>query len=139
MKIIYLTLFNNLIINIVTIINSNINLKYLIILIIFDFITGIFKAFIKRKINSTTNLKGLLKKISYFVIISVSIILDNILLLNMFLVNMVLYFLILNEIISILENCQALGMKYPKVLINSLEVFNSRIDKEEKINKKTKE
>ena len=40
----------------------------------------------------------------------------------------VIYSLVFNEIVSILENCTEMGIKLPKLLISSLEIFSSKID-----------
>lgn len=117
----------------------DVNIKYLIIVIILDFVTGIFKAFIKHKISSQINMKGILKKVSYFVIVAISIIIGNILKIGDTLKNIVVYSLILNEMISTLENCSEMGVKLPKILISSLEVFQKRINDENEKNLKIKD
>jgi len=109
-------------------------LTYLIIVIVLDIITGIFKAFVEHKINSSSSFKGILKKTSYFIIIAITIVIERILALGNDLKNMLIIFLILNEIISILENCKALGLKYPKFLISALEDIENKVNS----NKKTK-
>lgn len=108
----------------------DIHLKYLITVIILDFISGIFSSFIKKNINSSINFKGILKKVSYFIVIAISVIIGNILKIDTILRNIVIYSLIFNEIISILENCTEIGIKLPKVLISSLDVFKSKINNE---------
>lgn len=113
--------------------------KYLITVIILDIITGLIKAFIKKEINSSISFKGILKKFSYFVILSISVILGNILGINNILRDIVIYSLILNEIISILENITEVGIKMPKVLMTSLKVFSSQIEEENNLLEKEKE
>lgn len=108
------------------------NLKYLIIVVILDFITGIFKAFIQKKINSSIGIKGIFKKFCYFVVVAISIIVGNIINAGNILREIVTYSLIFNEIISILENCAEMGIKLPKALISSLEVLNSKIENYDK-------
>jgi len=113
--------------------------KYLITVIILDIITGLFKAFIKKEINSSISFKGILKKFSYFIILTISVIIGNILGINNVLRNIVIYSLILNEIISILENFTAIGIKIPKALMTSLTVFSSQIEEESNLLEKEKE
>lgn len=108
--------------------NIDINLKYLIIVVILDFISGIFKAFVKKKINSSIGVKGVLKKFSYFIVVAISKIIGNILNIGNLLLKIVIYSLVFNEIVSILENCTEMGIKLPKLLISSLEIFSSKID-----------
>lgn len=108
--------------------NIDINLKYLIIVVILDFISGIFKAFVKKKINSSIGVKGVLKKFSYFIVVAISKIIGDILNIGNLLLRIVIYSLVFNEIVSILENCTEMGIKLPKLLISSLEIFSSKID-----------
>lgn len=112
--------------------------KYLITVIILDIITGLIKAFIKKEINSSISFKGILKKFSYFIILSISVILGNILGINTILRNIVIYSLILNEMISILENLTATGIKIPKALMESLKVFSNQLEDEKLLKKKKK-
>lgn len=104
----------------------------MIIVVILDFITGIFKAFVKKKINSSIGIKGIFKKFCYFVVVAISIIVGNIIKAGDILREIVTYSLIFNEIISILENCAEMGIKLPKALISSLEVLNSKIENYDK-------
>lgn len=117
------------------------NLKYLIIVVILDFISGIFKAFIQRKINSSMGIKGVFKKFCYFIVVAISIIVGNIINIGDTLKEIVTYSLIFNEIISILENCAEMGIKLPNALISSLEIFNSKIKKydDEELKEKSKD
>ncbi len=117
------------------------NLKYLIIVVILDFISGIFKAFIQRKINSSVGIKGVFKKFCYFIVVAISIIVGNIINIGDTLKEIVTYSLIFNEIISILENCAEMGIKLPNALISSLEIFNSKIEKydDEELKEKSKD
>ncbi len=117
------------------------NLKYLIIVVILDFISGIFKAFVQRKINSSMGIKGVFKKFCYFIVVAISIIVGNIINVGDTLKEIVTYSLIFNEIISILENCAEMGIKLPNALISSLEIFNSKIEKydDEELKEKSKD
>lgn len=105
---------------------------------ILDYITGLIKGFVKKNISSQYGLKGILKKILYLVIVISSVVLDNLLNLNYCIRDIVAYSFILNEIISIIENCGQMGIKLPKILITSLEVFNSKIINEDKTKTKNK-
>lgn len=103
-------------------------LKSMLTLIILDYITGIFKSFIKNKVNSSIGAKGIIKKVVYLVIITISVILDQILNINGGLRTIILTSFIFNEILSILENSSEIGIKIPKVLYESLE----KIEKKQK-------
>lgn len=116
----------------------DIHLKYLISLVILDFFTGLFKAYLKKKTNRSISAKGIFKKISYFVVIWVSVIIDHTLNMKEVLRNIVIYSFLLSEMISILKNCTEMGIRLPKILISSLEIFQKKMNHstEEKIKKK---
>lgn len=121
----------------------DVNLKYLIAVVILDYITGLCRAIIKKKVNSSIGVKGIFKKFCYFVIVALAVILGNILDVGYSIRNLTIYSLIFNECISIVENCIQMGMKMPSIISSSLEVFNNKlINDEENIkddNKKTKD
>ncbi|HIS18583.1 MAG TPA: phage holin family protein [Candidatus Coprovivens excrementavium] len=113
-------------------------IKYLITVVILDYISGLCRAIIQKKLNSSIGLKGIFKKIGYFIIVTIALIIGNLLEVGSSIRNITIYSLIINECISILENCSQLGIKFPKILTSSLKIFNEDIESKE-INKKTKE
>lgn len=112
--------------------NIDLNLKYLITVIFLDYITGLCRAILKKKLNSSVGLKGIFKKFCYFVIVAVAVILGNILDVGNSIRNLTIYSLIFNELISILENCSQLGIKLPDIIISSLAIFNEKNNKTDK-------
>lgn len=116
------------------------NLKYLIILTIIDFLTGLFSLYITKTKNGSTGIKGTLKKISYFAIIAVSVILGNIMKMGSSLRNIVIYSLIFAEVVSILNNCKSLGItKLPVILVNTLKELKDRANLEDSSNENMKD
>lgn len=114
-------------------------LGYLIFNII-DFITGTIKARINKTENSVKGLKGILKKVGYWILILVAFLTSYMLSILGIMINInidfVMFFgwftlgcLIINEVRSIFENLSELGVKLPKFLINGLEVVQNIIDK----------
>lgn len=112
---------------------------YLIFNII-DFITGTIKARINKTENSVKGLKGILKKVGYWILILVAFLTSYMLSILGIMINInidfVMFFgwftlgcLIINEVRSIFENLSELGVKLPKFLINGLEVVQNIIDK----------
>lgn len=92
-----------------------------------DYGTGIAKAWIRGELSSKIGILGILKKISYLVVVAVGMIIDWVIQAGMtelhinykleFLFAMiVIIWLILNELISILENVAAIGAPVPKWL-----------------------
>ncbi len=99
-------------------------LKTLLSLMLIDYITGVSSAFITKKVNSSIGGKGIIKKFIYLCVVAVGVILDNLLSVNGALRGFILYSFIFNEMLSILENCSAIGIKIPSILYRSLEKLN---------------
>lgn len=103
-------------------------LKAILTLMLLDYITGICKSFVKKKVNSSIGAKGIIKKVVYLCIITISVILDKILNTNGGLRTIVITSFIFNEILSILENSSEMGIKIPQVIYNSLEKLKQNED-----------
>ena len=93
-----------------------------------DYITGVSRAFITKKVNSSIGGKGIIKKAIYLCVIAVAVLLDNLLEVNGGLRALIIYSFIFNEMLSILENSSALGIKIPITLYQSLEKINNDSD-----------
>lgn len=92
----------------------------LITLVIVDYITGLFKAYILGQLSSRVGFKGICKKIMYFAIVAVAVIADNVTGAGGVLRIAVIGFLIANEALSILENCAAAELPVPQILLDAL-------------------
>lgn len=90
----------------------------LIVFIVLDYISGIFRAIVEQKLSSQIGYKGILRKIFILVIISVSYLIDEYIIMaetkSMTLI--VTMFYISNEGISILENANKIGIPIPNKL-----------------------
>lgn len=106
----------------------NVIAQVLIVLVFIDFIWGLLVAGIDKKIKSKTAYKGILKKSSYLIMIYLGYGLDQILNQNMF-ANLIVMYLIIIEIISILEHMDKLDVKYPKFIRIMLDKLMGDIDK----------
>lgn len=108
---------------------------------IFDWITGWTKAKKSNVENSKVGLKGIVKKVGYWIMICVSFIISDVMvamgndILNMDL-NFLLMFgwftlasLMINEVRSILENLVELGYNVPTFLVKGLAVTDLLINK----------
>lgn len=105
-----------------------------------DWITGTAKALKLKKVSSNIGINGLLKKLGYWVVIGISfsfsaifvIIGKKILNINLSIMYSLGWFtfaiLIINEIVSILENLISLGIKVPNILIKSIKVTENILD-----------
>lgn len=107
-----------------------------------DYITGMIKAYIRAELNSKFGIKGILKKLCYMVMVAVGAAVDYLLRgalvqagidlhIKLFCSLLVAIWLIINELISILENLAVIGVpgfprleKILKRLKNTLESGN---------------
>jgi len=108
---------------------------------IFDWLTGWYKARKLQKESSAVGLKGILKKLGYWVIVAVGFLvpavfieLGTILNIDLGFLKFIGYFtlacLLVNEIRSILENLTECGYNIPQVLIKGLEATDKLINKD---------
>lgn len=97
----------------------------LVVAMIADYISGIAAAWFEGTLNSKTGKKGAVKKVCYMLLVVASGIMDWIIIsglseagitlsLNFYFGTLVAIWLILNEILSILENCTRIGLPIPK-------------------------
>lgn len=105
-----------------------------LVLNIFDWLTGWYKSRRLKKESSKVGLKGILKKLGYWVIIAVAFLVseifvhmgNDILNIDLTFLNLIGWFtlacLLVNEVRSILENLLECGYNVPTVLVEGLEV-----------------
>lgn len=108
--------------------NFDFILKALLALMLIDYITGVSRAFVTKKVNSSIGGKGIIKKAIYLCVIAVAVLLDNLLEVKGGLRALIIYSFIFNEMLSILENSSAMGIKIPTTLYQSLEKINNDSD-----------
>lgn len=99
----------------------------LVTMVVLDYITGIMSAIATKELNSKTSIKGLLKKLCYFIAVALGVLLDSYLGTNV-IRTMIIYFLVANDGISIVENLAKIGVPLPKKLIEILEQMRERGD-----------
>lgn len=104
-------------------------LQTLIIFIVLDYLSGMAKAFITKKLNSTKGLQGILKKLLLLILVVVGVRLDYLAGSNGLIRNLVIYYVCANEGLSILENLSEAGILVPKSLKKYLEKIRDDSDK----------
>ena len=95
-------------------------IQVLLILMVFDYISGVIAGYKANKLNSKRAFKGICKKIIILIIISCSTLLSYILG-NSSLRDIVAIFYVATEILSILENAAKVGVPIPQKLKEALE------------------
>lgn len=106
----------------------------LIIAMIIDYVTGMMSAWLNAELSSKKGIRGIVKKISYLALVAVAMIVDWLICCGLQQINvdikysvffavLVAVWLIINELISVLENLSRMGVPIPnflKKLINRL-------------------
>lgn len=116
----------------------------LIIAILADYFTGMTKAWIKKELSSKVGFEGIVKKIGYLLVVCCGMGVDWLIhtavlqtgvdMQVMFLFGMIAcVWLIINEMISILENLSAIGVPVPSFLTKVMEKLKQTT--EDKMNK----
>lgn len=103
-------------------------LVILIVVMITDYASGMIKAWINAELSSKTGIKGIVKKVCYLLVVCVAAVVDWLLAsglakiginveINYLFGVIVSIWLIINELISILENLATIGVPLPKFLV----------------------
>lgn len=114
-------------------------LAVLLIVMVLDYITGIVKAWMREELSSRVGIFGIIKKLGYLVIVAVAGVVDWLLAyglqqvgidlrLPFLLAAIVTCWLIINELISILENIAAQGGPVPPWLGRLLNRLKNTVD-----------
>lgn len=97
----------------------------LLAFVIADYITGVLRAGVERKLSSAIGFKGIAKKIMIFIVVGIANLCDvNLIKGNGTMIRTaIIFFYIANEGLSILENSIALGLPVPEKLKDILKQF----------------
>lgn len=104
-------------------------MKALIIIMIIDYITGLSRAIITKKLNSTVGHRGIIKKVMSICLIALAHQVDISFNSNDTFKSIVTKLLFSNECLSILENCSICGLPMPQKLKNLLEQYKKEMSK----------
>ena len=110
------------------------NMLYAVLaLCTFDFLTGLMVACQRHKLSSKVGFHGFFKKMAIFIMISLAHLIDKYIIGagNTFLTAAMLYYSA-NEGISIVENCEKLGLPVPKKLKKILQQVKDDSDDDDK-------
>lgn len=111
----------------------------LIAVMLIDYITGLTSAYRNGKLKSKTGLIGILKKVSYLVLVAVGGVVDYLICSGLATAGfdfgityccglIVCVWLIINELISILENLSELGTPIPPFLVKIVHRLKDSVD-----------
>lgn len=113
----------------------------LLVVMLIDYITGMAGAAYSGKLNSRVGAVGILKKAGYFALVAVGMVADY--LISSALVKIgidlkitycfgmiITIWLIINELISILENLGELNVPLPSFLVNIIKTLKSKVEEQ---------
>lgn len=104
-------------------------LRSLVVLMIIDYITGLFKGYLNKNLNSLTSFRGICKKLFILIILIVAVTLDRAIGNDGYIFRaLVCFFYIANESLSIIENASELGVPIPKTIKIALEQLKEEND-----------
>lgn len=95
----------------------------LLAFVIADYVTGVLRAGVERKLSSSVGFKGIAKKIVIFIVVGIANLCDVNLIKGdgTMIRTAIIFFYIANEGLSILENTMAIGLPVPEKLKEMLE------------------
>ena len=103
-----------------------------------DYLTGVHAAFVNHELCSRTGLIGILKKMSYLALVAVACVIDYMIstvgaqlgavIAVQFVGQLVTFWLIINELISILENIHKVGGPVPPFVGNLLNHLRGKVE-----------
>lgn len=98
---------------------------YTLAFVIADYLTGVLRAGVERKLSSSIGFKGIAKKIMIFIVVGIANLCDVNLIKGdgTMIRTAIIFFYIANEGLSILENSVALGLPVPEKLKEILKQF----------------
>ena len=112
----------------------------LITVMLIDYISGMTKAWITSELSSKIGLRGIIKKLCYLLVVCVAAVVDWLITSGLknigvqvaatyYIGVIVTVWLIINELISILENLGAIGVPLPAFLTKLVKRLKSEVDK----------
>ena len=105
-------------------------LNVLVPLTALDYLTGVIAAFIHKDLSSKVGTKGLFKKIMLYLGVFAIAIVQQALPEVPWLLKSIVMFFIITEMISILENLERTGVKFPEKIFNVLRLKQQEHDKD---------
>lgn len=108
----------------------DIALQSLIIIMIIDYLTGISKSYVAKKLNSNKGFKGIVKKLAMLGIVAIAVIIDRLIGDTGLIRTFIIYYLVANEGLSIIENLGEMDIIVPEFLKNKLEQLKDKGDKQ---------
>lgn len=101
-------------------------MQSLVVFMAIDILSGTMAAVFFKCLSSRASLRGIVKKAATLFIIIIAVHLDALLGTNDLTRNAAIIALILNELLSIIENLGRMGVKMPPAVVNALEILQKK-------------
>lgn len=101
----------------------DIALSCLLLAIVLDYISGMFKAFITKQVSSKIGFKGILKKVAILLVVMLSVLVDRVTGETGAIRTLVIYYFVANEGLSILENLGQADVPIPQSIKKALKAL----------------
>lgn len=102
-------------------------LSILLVFVILDYVSGFFAAGIEGKLNSSTGMRGIAKKVAVFFVVAVAHMMDVTLGYDGHILrDATIFFFLANEALSILENASRIGVPVPGALKKAIDILNEK-------------
>lgn len=98
----------------------------LVLLLVLDYVTGVAAAFVTKTVSSTIGARGIIRKLAILLLISSTFIAEFYLNFPAITYPAIIFYCI-NEFISIIENCNRLGIPIPDIVKNALKQNTKKI------------
>lgn len=112
----------------------------LVIAMIIDYVTGMLSAWLNAELSSKKGIKGIIKKVGYLALVAAAMILDWLISQGLQQINvnmnysvffavLVAVWLIINELISVLENLSRMGVPIPNFMKKLIDRLKTTVEK----------
>ena len=102
----------------------DIALQCLLLAIVFDYISGMIKAFHTKTLSSKIGFQGILKKVGILLIVMLGVLVDRVTGNTGAVRTLVIYYFVANEGLSVLENLSQCGIPIPTSIKKALKALN---------------
>lgn len=100
-----------------------------LLMMTFDYLTGVLSGLYNKKLSSKVGFKGIIKKFAMIIVVAMCVIIDKLVGETGLIRTFILYYFVANEGISIIENLAEMNIKLPEKVLNALEQLKERGDK----------
>lgn len=102
----------------------DIALQCLLLAIVFDYVSGMIKAFHSKTLSSKIGFQGILKKVGILLIVMLGVLVDRVTGNTGAVRTLVIYYFVANEGLSVIENLGQCGVSIPASIKKALKALN---------------